>query len=61
MRQGRYATAIAHYRVVLERQPGNVSALNNIAWSLHNSKDPAAVNYAEAAKGERKREKKLAK
>lgn len=49
MRQGRYAAAIVHYRVVLERQPGNVSALNNIAWSLHNNKDPAALNYAEEA------------
>ncbi|MCA3178849.1 MAG: PEP-CTERM system TPR-repeat protein PrsT [Burkholderiaceae bacterium] len=37
------------YRQVLAVQPGNVVALNNLAWSLKELKDPQAREFAEAA------------
>jgi tetratricopeptide (TPR) repeat protein len=40
--RGRYAEAEAEYRKVLDREPGNVVALNNLAWLLGHRKDEAA-------------------
>ncbi|GAA4404693.1 XrtA/PEP-CTERM system TPR-repeat protein PrsT [Quisquiliibacterium transsilvanicum] len=45
----RWSAAIAHYRAVVEKQPGNALALNNMAWAMHEAKDPAALETAEKA------------
>ena len=45
----RWSAAIGHYRKVVEKQPGNVVALNNLAWAMHQAKDPAALDAAEKA------------
>ncbi len=45
----RWSAAIAHYRAVIEKQPGNALALNNMAWAMHEAKDPAALETAEKA------------
>jgi len=37
--QGRYADAETVYRQILAREPGNVVALNNLAWLLAHRKD----------------------
>jgi putative PEP-CTERM system TPR-repeat lipoprotein len=44
-----YKAAAAGYRQVLEDEPNNAVALNNLAWSLHQLNDPAALGYAEKA------------
>lgn len=44
-----YKTAAAQYRGIVEREPSNVSALNNLAWSLSELEDPQAKEYAERA------------
>lgn len=49
MKRGKYASAIARYRAVLELQPANALALNDLAWALHSAKDPQALTYAEQA------------
>ena len=38
-----------HYKIILEYQPNNVAALNNLAWSLAEEGNMAAVAYAEKA------------
>jgi len=43
------AAAISRYRAILEIQPDNTVALNNIAWLLGESGDPKAREYAERA------------
>lgn len=54
-RQGRHAEAMEKYHEALERNSLNVSALNNLAWLLATSSDPAirdgraAVELAERA------------
>ncbi|MCC7059697.1 MAG: tetratricopeptide repeat protein [Burkholderiaceae bacterium] len=45
----RWAEAIAHYQVVVEKQPNNPLALNNMAWAMHEAKDPKALETAEKA------------
>ena len=45
----RWAAAVAHYDVVIARQPTNALALNNAAWALHELGDPKAREYAERA------------
>ncbi|HKO87474.1 MAG TPA: XrtA/PEP-CTERM system TPR-repeat protein PrsT [Burkholderiales bacterium] len=45
-----YKTASAHYKIIVEAQPGNVIALNNLAWLAGQLGDPAALTYAEKAK-----------
>jgi cellulose synthase operon protein C len=44
-----YATAEARYRKVVELQPNNALALNNVAWLLVQQSKPGAVDFAEKA------------
>jgi putative PEP-CTERM system TPR-repeat lipoprotein len=45
----RYASAAQRYRIALQRQPGNPMFLNNLAWAMHELKQPNALEYAEQA------------
>jgi predicted Zn-dependent protease len=47
--RSQWAQAIEHYKVLLARQPSNALALNNMAWAMHEAKDPAALQTAEKA------------
>jgi putative PEP-CTERM system TPR-repeat lipoprotein len=42
------ASRVAYERI-LERDPGNIVALNNLAWLLVDMKDPKGLDYAERA------------
>lgn len=44
-----FATAGKHYRILVDAQPDNPALLNNLAWSLAQTKDPKAIEYAEKA------------
>lgn len=44
-----YKAAAAGYREILAVEPDNPTALNNLAWTLHQMNDPAALEYAEKA------------
>ncbi|MBL8333499.1 MAG: PEP-CTERM system TPR-repeat protein PrsT [Rubrivivax sp.] len=44
-----YALAEARYRKVLQLQPNNALALNNVAWLMVQQSKPGAVAYAESA------------
>jgi Flp pilus assembly protein TadD len=44
-----YRGAAQHLRAVLEVEPENVTALNNLAWALNELGDPKALEYAEHA------------
>jgi predicted Zn-dependent protease len=44
-----YAVAIQHYRSIIDQQPNNVVALNNLAWVSGQTKSPKAIEYAEKA------------
>lgn len=43
---GKARAAIKEYQRVLERQPDNVAALNNLAWLYHEADDPRALQIA---------------
>jgi len=47
--QSDFAGAEAHYRAVVDIQPRNALALNNIAWLMVKRKEPGAVAMAERA------------
>lgn len=49
MGSGKLDAARALYLRVLEREPENVLALNNVAWLLWKAKDKGAASYAEKA------------
>jgi putative PEP-CTERM system TPR-repeat lipoprotein len=49
LRSKDYKAAAAHYQAVVEQQPENPLALNNLAWALGKAGDPKAVVYAERA------------
>jgi putative PEP-CTERM system TPR-repeat lipoprotein len=49
LRQKDYKGAAKGYREVLVIQPENPVALNNLAWTLSQLKDPSAIEYAEKA------------
>jgi putative PEP-CTERM system TPR-repeat lipoprotein len=49
IRNKNFRQASRQYREVLALQPENAAALNNLAWSLYELKDPAAEGYAEKA------------
>lgn len=49
LRAGREEPAIEQYRKVVEKDPDNYIALNDLAWLLHRRGDPRAVDYAEQA------------
>jgi putative PEP-CTERM system TPR-repeat lipoprotein len=44
-----YASAVKHLRAALEREPKNPALLNNLAWAMHELKQPNALQYAEQA------------
>lgn len=44
-----YLTASKYYRVLMDAQPDNAVIVNNLAWSLAQTKDPKAIEYAEKA------------
>jgi putative PEP-CTERM system TPR-repeat lipoprotein len=46
---GQWKAAVGHYDAVVAASPGNVIALNNLAWSLMELKDPRALPVAEEA------------
>lgn len=41
--------AVKDYQAVLDRDPNNVIALNNLAWLFHEMKRPDAIDYAKRA------------
>ena len=49
MKKNLYPEATKHYQFILERDPQNLLALNNIAWTLQQLKDPRAMKFAEDA------------
>lgn len=44
-----YASAAKQYNAILEIKPDDAVALNNLAWSMGQLKDPKAIEYAEKA------------
>jgi putative PEP-CTERM system TPR-repeat lipoprotein len=44
-----YRTAAQHFKAVLDVEPDNTVALNNLAWLLNELGDPKALEYAEHA------------
>lgn len=44
-----YPAAVQHYRSVVDQQPENALALNNLAWAAGQMKSPKAIEYAERA------------
>jgi putative PEP-CTERM system TPR-repeat lipoprotein len=44
-----FAGSARYYREILDRDPKNVIALNNLAWVEHELKDPKALEHAELA------------
>ncbi len=44
-----YAQAVSHYQGALNLQPNNALILNNLAWTLGQTKSPKAIEYAEKA------------
>ena len=49
MASNQWKAAIEHYQIVVKAAPGNVAALNNLAWSMNEAKDPRALEVAEQA------------
>ena len=45
----RYQSAVKRLNAGLERQPNNPVFLNNLAWAMHELKQPNALKYAERA------------
>ena len=48
-RMQQYREAAEEYREVLKRMPKDFRVLNNLAWVLHQSGDPKAIEFAEQA------------
>ena len=44
-----YDEAARRYREILDKEPENYQALNNLAWVLNEQNDPSALSYAEKA------------
>jgi len=49
LRSGNYRSAVALYRNVIEQEPENYIALNNLAWAAGRIGDASAVGYAQRA------------
>ena len=49
MTRGHDKQAIEQYQILLQGAPGNLLALNNLAWLYHRAKDPRALAMAEQA------------
>lgn len=47
--RSRWSDAAEQYRHIVSKDPRNVVALNNLAWALHQVRDPKAVELAEQA------------
>jgi putative PEP-CTERM system TPR-repeat lipoprotein len=50
LNQKDYASAASQYKALLEIQPNDVQALNNLAWASGQIRDPKAIEYAEKAR-----------
>lgn len=44
-----YASAVRHYKYLLDKQPNNPALMNNLAWVMGQTKDPKAIELAEKA------------
>lgn len=44
-----YPAAVQYYRSIVDQQPENALALNNLAWAAGQTKSPKALEYAEKA------------
>jgi putative PEP-CTERM system TPR-repeat lipoprotein len=44
-----YKAAIEQFQAILQQDPKNIIALNDLAWTYHQEKDPHALEYAEKA------------
>jgi len=49
MQAGENGSAIAQYQALVQHEPNNALALNNLAWLYFKQKDPKALDYAEQA------------
>ena len=49
MQNKNYKDAAQRYQDILKKQPNHFETLNNLAWTLGELKDPAALSYAEKA------------
>lgn len=49
LRNKQYSLAVQHYKAIVDAQPENPVALNNLAWAMGLTRDPKAVEYAEKA------------
>jgi tetratricopeptide (TPR) repeat protein len=49
MAANQWKTAVDHYDTVVKGAPGNAVAMNNLAWSLYELRDPRALPVAEEA------------
>lgn len=49
LRRGKYQEAIVHYEWLQQKQPDNVTVLNNLAWAYQQVKDKRARDTAEVA------------
>ena len=49
LRTGDHKAAAAQYQAIVDQQPDNAVALNNLAWALGKLGDPKALGYAERA------------
>ena len=49
LKSDRYRDAIAQYQTLLKLNPKDSGVLNNLAWALHQEKDPRALEYAQLA------------
>ena len=49
LRAGNLRSAVAYYQPVIEQDPNNVVALNNLAWAAGQIGDPRALGYAQRA------------
>lgn len=47
MKKGDYKAAVPLFRAAVEHDPNNVVLLNNLAWSMSETNDPKALEYAE--------------
>ncbi len=49
LRAGNLRSAVIHYQTVVEHEPNNAVALNNLAWASGQEGDPKALGYAQRA------------
>ena len=49
LKSGQHSAAVEHYLILNKSNPDNLLVLNNLAWSLLESKDSRALGYAEQA------------